>query len=100
MHYAPIAETCGGERDVILPFLGTSRLSAPCEAFGALGIFHGHAHHGRTEGRTPKGIPVFNVAIPVLKKAWDLRFRLFDLTDEACVAVTPKGPQPVPVAIH
>jgi uncharacterized protein len=100
MHYAPIAETCGGEREAILPFLGTSRLSAPCEAFGARAVFHGHAHHGRTEGRTPKGIPVYNVAMPVLKKTWELRFRLFDVTEEGCTAASPSGPAPHPIAIH
>ena len=58
MHYAPILETCEGEQAEIRPFLGTSRLSAPCEAFGATAVFHGHCHHGKTDGRTPKGIPV------------------------------------------
>lgn len=28
---------------------------------------HGHAHIGAPEGRTPAGIPVFNVALPVLR---------------------------------
>lgn len=101
-HYAPILETCAGEKDVILPFLGTSRLAGPCDAFGALAVFHGHAHHGRTDGRTPKGVPVYNVAMPVLRKAWDLRFRVFDITEEGCIAVTPVGPgvpaqEPVPI---
>ena len=79
MHYAPIAATCDGEVTEIRAFLGTTRLSAPCEAFGALAVFHGHAHHGTLEGRTPKGIPVYNVAMPLLKKALDRRFRVFDL---------------------
>ena len=79
MHYAPIAATCDGEETEIRAFLGTTRLSAPCEAFGALAVFHGHAHHGTLEGRTPKGIPVYNVAMPLLKKALDRRFRVFDL---------------------
>jgi Icc-related predicted phosphoesterase len=79
MHYAPIAETCHGEETELRAFLGTTRLAAPCEAFGALAVFHGHAHHGAMEGRTPKGIPVYNVAMPLLKKALDRRFRVFDL---------------------
>ncbi len=79
MHYAPIARTTEGEEMEIRPYLGTSRLSAPCEAFGALAVFHGHAHHGAAEGRTPKGIPVYNVAMPVLRRVWDKRFRVFEL---------------------
>jgi Icc-related predicted phosphoesterase len=79
MHYAPIAATTEGEAADIRPFLGTTRLAAPCDAFGALAVFHGHAHHGAEEGRTPKGIPVYNVAMAVLKRTRDARFRLFDL---------------------
>jgi Icc-related predicted phosphoesterase len=79
MHYAPIAATCEGEDSELRAFLGTTRLAAPCEAFGALAVFHGHAHHGTLEGRTPKGIPVYNVAMPLLKKVLDRRFRVFDL---------------------
>ncbi len=79
MHYAPILATVDGESAELHAFLGTTRLSAPCEAFGALAVFHGHAHHGTPEGRTPKGIPVYNVAMPLLKKAMDRRFRVFEL---------------------
>jgi uncharacterized protein len=99
MHYAPIAETCLGEKEMLLPFLGTSRLTGACEAFGACAVFHGHAHHGRTDGRTPKGIPVYNVALPVLRKAWDIRFRLFDVTEDACTPASPPG-RAEPVLIH
>src|SRR5512138_190764 len=51
LHYAPIAATTEGEVPEIRPFLGTSRLAAACEAFGALAVLHGHAHHGAPEGR-------------------------------------------------
>ncbi len=79
LHYAPIGASVAGEAAELQPFLGTTRLSAPCEAFGALAVFHGHAHHGQPEGRTPKGIPVYNVAMPLLKKTLDRRFRIVDL---------------------
>jgi Icc-related predicted phosphoesterase len=79
LHYAPIATTTDGEDAQLRPFLGTTRLAAPCDAFGAAAVFHGHAHHGAPEGRTPGGIPVYNVAMPVLKRVWDARFRTFDL---------------------
>lgn len=89
MHYAPVKETCAGEKDVIQPFLGTSRLAGPCDAFGTRAVFHGHAHHGAAEGRTPGGTPVYNVSMPLLRKVWDVRFRLFDVSEEACVPVGP-----------
>lgn len=80
MHYAPVPDTTVGEDPALRAFLGTTRLAAPCEAFGALAIFHGHAHHGTLEGRTPKGIPVYNVAMPLLRKLMDdRRFRVFEL---------------------
>jgi uncharacterized protein len=80
MHYAPIAATCDGEDPQLRPYLGTTRLAGPCEAFGATAIFHGHAHHGTLEGRTPNGIPVYNVAMPLLRKMMDdKRFRVFEL---------------------
>jgi Icc-related predicted phosphoesterase len=79
MHYAPIAATTDGEVPEIRPFLGTTRLAAPCDAFGALAVFHGHAHHGAPEGRTPGGIPVYNVAMPVLKRVAEKRFIVVEL---------------------
>jgi Icc-related predicted phosphoesterase len=66
LHYAPIVDTVLGEPEVIYPFLGSSRLLEPLETYGATVIFHGHAHHGTREARTPSGIPVFNVARPLL----------------------------------
>jgi Icc-related predicted phosphoesterase len=68
LHYSPIPETVVGEPTEIYPFLGSSRLLTPLETHGATVVFHGHAHHGTAEGRTPGGIPVFNVALPVLQR--------------------------------
>ncbi|HZZ86298.1 MAG TPA: metallophosphoesterase [Anaeromyxobacteraceae bacterium] len=82
MHYAPVIGTCVGENPGLLPFLGTSRLAAPVDAFGALAVFHGHAHHGQLEARTPKGVPIYNVAVPVLKNLLDRKFRVVDLSTE------------------
>ncbi len=80
MHYSPIADTVAGEDLQLRPYLGTTRLAVPCDAFGALAVFHGHAHHGALEGKTPKGIPVYNVAMPLLRKLMDdKRFRVFEL---------------------
>jgi len=80
LHYAPIAGTTEGEVPEIRPFLGTGRLAMPVDAFGAQAVFHGHAHHGTLEGRTPRGIPVYNVAMPLLRKHFnDKRFRVVEI---------------------
>lgn len=68
MHYAPVADTVEGEPPEIYPFLGSSRLEEPLDRYGVTAIFHGHAHSGKPEGRTRNGIPVYNVAMPLLKK--------------------------------
>lgn len=67
-HYAPIRETCLGETPEIMPFLGTSRLREAIDAQCAAAAFHGHAHRGTVVGQTPKGIPVYNVALPLLRR--------------------------------
>jgi Icc-related predicted phosphoesterase len=67
LHYAPIVETVTGEPLEIYPFLGSSRLAETIDRFPATAIVHGHAHHGTFEGRTPKGIPVYNVAFDLPK---------------------------------
>ncbi len=69
LHYSPIPETIRGEPAHVFPFMGTSRLSEPIEQYGVDVVFHGHAHQGQPRGRTPGGIPVFNVAFPVLCRA-------------------------------
>jgi Icc-related predicted phosphoesterase len=62
LHYAPIAETVMGEPEQIFPFLGNDRLVEPIDRFKAAAVFHGHAHHGTFAGKTPGGVPVFNVS--------------------------------------
>ncbi|HEY7837813.1 MAG TPA: metallophosphoesterase [Terriglobales bacterium] len=80
LHYAPIPETAVGEARELFPFLGSSRLSDVCDRFGATVIFHGHAHHGALEGRTRGGIPVYNVAQPLLlSQSPPAAFRLIEV---------------------
>jgi Icc-related predicted phosphoesterase len=69
LHYAPISATVEGEPPQIYPFLGTSHLARALDRGDATIAFHGHAHSGSFEGRTPGGVPVFNVAVPVLQQA-------------------------------
>lgn len=63
LHYAPIVDTVLGEPEQILPFLGNDRLVEPIDRFEAAVAFHGHAHHGTFQGKTPGGVPVFNVSM-------------------------------------
>jgi Icc-related predicted phosphoesterase len=68
MHYSPLRDTVIGEAEEIFPFLGSSRLVEPIDNFDVSAVFHGHAHFGSPEGKTLKGIPVYNVSILVRKK--------------------------------
>lgn len=68
LHYAPIRETIEGEPLELYPYLGSSRLAEPLDSFEASVVFHGHADYGKPEGKTLKGIPVYNVAYPLLQR--------------------------------
>jgi Icc-related predicted phosphoesterase len=57
-----------GEPPDLIPFLGTSRLAEPVDRFNASLVFHGHAHYGSPRGETARGVPVFNVALPLLQR--------------------------------
>jgi Icc-related predicted phosphoesterase len=70
LHYSPSASTVEGEPLEIFPFLGSSRLEEPLNRYGIEMIFHGHAHYGRPEGRSQQGAPIYNVALPLLQKAF------------------------------
>jgi Icc-related predicted phosphoesterase len=66
MHYSPIPETLTGEKLEIYPFLGSYLLSEVVDEAGADVVFHGHAHRGVERGATFGGVPVRNVAQPVI----------------------------------
>ena len=68
LHYAPIEATVEGEPRELFPFLGSSRLEEPLNRYQVTVAFHGHAHRGAPEGHTSSGIPVFNVAMPLLRR--------------------------------
>lgn len=68
MHYSPIVETLHGEHPEIRAFLGTGRLAIPIDQYGGDVVFHGHSHHGTLEGKTPGGVPVYNVSMPLLAR--------------------------------
>jgi Icc-related predicted phosphoesterase len=75
LHYAPVKETLEGEPPEIHAFLGSYLLAEAIDRAGADLVLHGHAHRGVVSGATPGGIPVRNVAWPVIGEAYSL-FRL------------------------
>ena len=80
LHYSPIPETVQGEAPEIFPFMGTSRLAEVVDRHGADLVLHGHAHHGKPDGRTTGGIAVHNVAISLLQAQEPPSvYRVFDL---------------------
>jgi Icc-related predicted phosphoesterase len=95
LHYSPIAGTLAGEPVEIFPFLGSSRLEDPLLRYPVDAVFHGHAHRGALEGKTINGVPVYNVAKPLLQRTRPEQppFRLFELTRDA-----PEAPAAVPAA--
>jgi Icc-related predicted phosphoesterase len=70
LHYSPIRATVEGEPVEIFPFLGSSHLEEPLDRYAVTAVFHGHAHRGQPEARTRGNIPVYNVALPVLKRSF------------------------------
>jgi Icc-related predicted phosphoesterase len=87
LHYSPIVGTLQGEPPEIFAFLGSSRLEDPLLHYPVDAVFHGHAHRGTLEGRTLNGVPVYNVAKPLLQRSRPEQpaFRLFEV---------PREPQP------
>lgn len=81
LHYAPVASTVQGEPPEIYAFLGSSRLEDPLLRYPVDLVVHGHAHRGTLEGRTVNGIPVYNVAKPLLLRSFADRppFRLLSV---------------------
>ncbi|HET7458391.1 MAG TPA: metallophosphoesterase [Gemmatimonadaceae bacterium] len=85
LHYAPVRGTVEGEPVEIFPYLGCSRHEEPLLRYPVTAVFHGHAHGGSPEGATSNGIPVYNVAMPLLKKHFPDRpaFRVIEVDAEA-----------------
>jgi Icc-related predicted phosphoesterase len=70
LHYSPVEDTVKGEPPEIYAFLGSSRLEEPLTRYPVHAVFHGHAHHGSPEGRMRGEAVVYNVAIPLLERAF------------------------------
>lgn len=70
LHYSPIVDTVRGEPPEIFAFLGSARLEEPLLRHRVDFVVHGHAHRGSPEGRTVNGVPVYNVARPLLQRCF------------------------------
>ncbi len=95
LHYSPVVDTVDGEPREIFPFLGSSRLEEPLNRYAASVVFHGHAHRGQPEGKTSGGVPVYNVALPLLQHLYPDRspFRVVEIPAAAA------EPAPPPVTV-
>jgi Icc-related predicted phosphoesterase len=71
-HYSPVPDTLAGEPLEIYPFLGSYLLGQAIDSAPTALALHGHAHAGTERGRTPGGVPVRNVAHPVIKQAYNV----------------------------
>jgi Icc-related predicted phosphoesterase len=68
LHYSPCRQTLEGEPLEIFPFLGATRLAGPIDQLRPAAAIHGHAHRGTLRGATGGGVPVYNVALPILRR--------------------------------
>lgn len=80
LHYSPVVETLEGEPVEIFQYLGSQRLADAIDRFDHVkAVVHGHAHHGRYEGQTPRGTPVYNVAQFVCREKFGRPYALIDV---------------------
>jgi Icc-related predicted phosphoesterase len=92
LHYSPIVGTVDGEPAEIFAFLGSSRLEEPLLRYPVDAVFHGHAHRGTLQSQTINGVPVYNVAKPLLLRSHPGKppFQLFELPRDAGATAAPK----------
>lgn len=93
LHYSPVQRTVEGEPLEIYPFVGSSRLEEPLNRFPISLVIHGHAHRGQLEGTTKSNVPVYNVSMPLLVRAFPDHpaFRVFEVPLVQQPAATPFG---------
>jgi Icc-related predicted phosphoesterase len=96
LHYAPVRGTVEGEPPEIFPYLGSSRLEEPINRYRVSAVFHGHAHRGAAEARTSTGVPVYNVAMPLLARMYPDRppYLIVRIPLAAEAAIAPPGQPP------
>jgi Icc-related predicted phosphoesterase len=74
-HYAPVPGTLDGEPLELYPFLGSYLLGQAIDDNHVSLAVHGHAHAGTERAATPGGVPVRNVAHPVIRQP----YRVYDI---------------------
>ena len=80
LHYSPTVDTLDGEPSEIFQYLGSQRLADAIDRFDHVkAVVHGHAHHGKYEGRTPQGVPVYNVAQFVLQPKFGRPYAVIEI---------------------
>lgn len=79
LHYSPVQQTLVGERLEIHAFLGSYLLAEAIDRAECDLAVHGHAHNGTESGVTAGGVGVYNVAMPLIRRA----FRVLELEVEA-----------------
>ncbi len=80
LHYSPIEGTIEGEPVEIFQYLGSARLADAIDRFDHVkAAVHGHAHHGTYEGRTMRGIPVYNVAQFVCREKFGRPYAVLEI---------------------
>ena len=80
LHYSPTVETLEGEPQAIYQYLGSQRLADAIDRFDHVkAVVHGHAHHGKYQGRTPGGTPVYNVAQFVCSQEFGRPYALLEV---------------------
>lgn len=86
-HYSPVRDTLVGEKTELYPFLGSHLLGEVIDEQRCAAAFHGHAHSGTEKGRTLGGVPVRNVARPVIK----LAYKQYTVADSGQIRLHPTG---------
>jgi Icc-related predicted phosphoesterase len=66
LHFAPTTTTLGREPLAKYWMLGNCELGVVLDRRSPDLVVHGHAHLGTLKGRTPGGVPVRNVALPIV----------------------------------
>jgi len=69
-HFSPVLGTLAGERETAKANLGNGLIGEVIDKAGADIVVHGMARRGSYTARTPGGIPVHNVAQPVIAKPY------------------------------
>jgi len=78
LHYSPTMSTLEGEPESIWTYLGSNRLDGPIQKHKPDLVLHGHAHQGTFAGAIG-GVPVYNVAVHVMRRD----FFIFELDSDA-----------------